>query len=142
VGYVLLADKLYREASNLSASSPTATLRLGFTPGYGSYVSLLLPRLSRFKLDGEYGLRLRCYGCERRFLCPSKDEMKRWYNSLKRLAVLRNIADKYAMGKAIGKGSYAMVHLGTRLKDGEEFAIKVIHKVKLTRNKVALVSCL
>ncbi len=63
----------------------------------------------------------------------------RWYNSLKQAAVLGNIAAKYKLGKEIGKGSYATVHVGTRLEDGQELAIKTIPKDKLARNRDALV---
>ena len=39
----------------------------------------------------------------------------------------------YAVGKFLGKGNYAAVHLVTRRKDGAEFAAKIMDKAKLNK---------
>ena len=137
--YALTSDKLYRKNSRAGTQAPKDSSSLGFTPVYGSYLSLLLPRLSKVKLNGQYGFRLRWCSHEHTFICSSRAEMLRWHESLKKMTVLSNIASKYETGKLLGKGSYATVHMGTRLEDGKEVAIKTLRKGRLVKSKEALV---
>jgi serine/threonine protein kinase len=68
------------------------------------------------------------------FIWYNVSERECWLENLRKVCVGRNIALVYSVGKMIGKGSFAKVHLAQRKSDNRSFAIKTIAKTKILEN--------
>lgn len=68
------------------------------------------------------------------FYCTSPDSFNSWVNKLKRVCVCLDFDDNYVFDSLLGKGSFSKVYLGIKLKDNENYAIKVVKKSKLSEN--------
>eukprot|EP00826_Nyctotherus_ovalis_P004770 TRINITY_DN11053_c0_g1_i3.p1 TRINITY_DN11053_c0_g1~~TRINITY_DN11053_c0_g1_i3.p1 ORF type:complete len:187 (-),score=44.12 TRINITY_DN11053_c0_g1_i3:243-803(-) len=89
-----------------------------------------------------YGFRLTGRGSSMNFFCLTEFARNNWMERLKRVCVLTNIHQFYGIGKIIGCGSFAKVHIGNRKIDDREFAIKSITKKRIMEsNKNVTLIC-
>jgi len=61
------------------------------------------------------------------------------YMEFIKIGIQTNIAEKYILGKRIGKGNFAKVNVGFDKKNYQQYAIKSISKAKILENSKALV---
>jgi hypothetical protein len=93
------------------------------------YLQLINPRLQKLSCDGKYGIRLVADNLVQNLLCESKEDMQRWFDALKRIAILENLEGSYELKQFIGSGSSAVVRIGTCIDNPtEQYAIKSFPK--------------
>lgn len=101
---------------------------------------LLNPRVQRINCDGKYGIRLVSDGLAQNFTCHSKSDMQRWYEALKRVAILENLEETYELKQFIGSGSSAIVSIGKKIGDPEKaYAVKSFPKKNYTEKVYSFV---
>jgi len=93
------------------------------------YLELINPRLQKLSNDEKYGIRLMIGNLAQDFFCESKEDMQRWFDALKRIAILKNLEERYDLKQFIGSGSSAIVRIGTCINNpSENYAIKSLPK--------------
>jgi len=83
------------------------------------------------------GFQLIGYKGVHEFMWCNLSEKESWLENLRKVCIARNITQLYNIGRMIGKGSFAKVHVAQRKSDNKSFAIKTIAKTKIlesTRN--------
>lgn len=135
---ILTLDKLIA-CSNFRAQNGADEVPKVKTGNY--YLSLNNPILRKFTKDKKHGLRLVTSAKVQEFICSSKDDMLKWFECFKSVAVLENIKNHYQLKEVIGSGSSATVRIGTKTdtSESQEFAVKTIPKVNYTEKKHSLV---
>ncbi len=76
------------------------------------------------------GFRLTGYRGQHEFFCKDIATLEEWMSKLRRVSVAGNFSRQYKLGKLLGKGCFAKVHIAKRIADGATFAVKTIEKSK------------
>eukprot|EP00826_Nyctotherus_ovalis_P065976 TRINITY_DN9722_c0_g1_i1.p2 TRINITY_DN9722_c0_g1~~TRINITY_DN9722_c0_g1_i1.p2 ORF type:complete len:200 (-),score=25.81 TRINITY_DN9722_c0_g1_i1:1299-1898(-) len=135
--YILTADSIISiktvTHSRDSLDSLKATLK--------TYrMKLVNPRLKTIQYNKLYGVRLIVREQAQDLLCDSEEEMWRWFEQLRKVAVLEEIGKSYVLKETIGTGSSAVVRIAERVSDpSAKFAVKSIHKTLFTEKGFSLV---
>lgn len=133
--YILTLDKLI--ACNASHSTSDTRKSLN---SENCYLPLSNPLLRKFVREKKFGVRLVANGKTQDFLCSSKEEMQRWFESFKAVAVLEHIEENYHVGEIIGTGSSATVRSAKKINSkNQEYAIKSIPKKNYAEKHHSLV---
>ena len=69
-----------------------------------------------------------------KFFCDSLQSLETWTSKLHKVCICKNIDANYIFSKELGKGNFSKVILGTSIKDGKKYAIKIIEKNNLLKN--------
>lgn len=107
-------------------------------------MNLIFPRLEQ-EIDEEnkeFVLSLSCIGVTHIFKIQQLEDHQSWFNTLKLKAqvLLRHMSRNYEIGKLIGEGSIASVHVGKNRRTGKEYAIKSIKKGKIKERPKIIVN--
>jgi len=90
-----------------------------------------------------YGFIMMAKGKTIDFFVESLDERELWINSLKKFVILLDLKDEFTIGRQIGRGNFAKVHLCMRKSAPDvKYALKTMHKSALVRTKRNIVSLL
>lgn len=134
---ILTADSII---SIKAASHCTDPLHSLTSPPKTQRMKLVNPRLRRIQYNALYGVRLIVKEQAQDLLCSSEEEMLRWFEQLKKVAVLEELGRSYVLKETIGTGSSAVVRIAERVSDpSAEFAVKSIHKTLFTEKGFSLV---
>ena len=75
------------------------------------------------------------------FYVESLEERQRWINAFKKYVVFLDLKEEFTVGKLLGRGNFAKVHLCTRKSDhNERYALKTMQKSSLAKKKRNIVS--
>eukprot|EP00922_Rhytidocystis_sp_ex-Travisia-forbesii_P066186 GHVS01098259.1.p1 GENE.GHVS01098259.1~~GHVS01098259.1.p1 ORF type:complete len:866 (+),score=169.49 GHVS01098259.1:78-2600(+) len=85
--------------------------------------------------SGKYGFYIAHHGekySKKEFFADSAAERSKWMTSLRESTRQQNLEQNYRICEQLGQGKFSVVYRAVRLKDGTEFAVKVIDKGKIT----------
>ena len=57
-------------------------------------------------------------------------------NDFKAFKFMKDISERYKFGKQLGQGAFGIVRVCTHIITGSDFAVKIIDKKKIMKNKV------
>eukprot|EP01017_Pseudomicrothorax_dubius_P024943 TRINITY_DN2657_c0_g1_i5.p1 TRINITY_DN2657_c0_g1~~TRINITY_DN2657_c0_g1_i5.p1 ORF type:complete len:420 (-),score=74.47 TRINITY_DN2657_c0_g1_i5:597-1856(-) len=93
--------------------------------------------------DGKKGFLLISNRKTEQIFCSNSEAYEKWLRVFRERSTFRDFNKHYAITKAIGKGSFAIVYQATRYSDNAEFAIKSFDKRKIdpnSKNKAGLIN--
>ena len=75
------------------------------------------------------------------FYVDNEEERERWINAMKKFIILLDLKEEFIIGKLLGRGNFAKVHLCHRKSDkNTKFALKTMLKSALSKSKRNIVS--
>jgi calcium/calmodulin-dependent protein kinase I len=75
------------------------------------------------------------------FYLETLEERESWVNAMKKFIVLLDLKDEFSIGKILGRGNFAKVHLCNRRSDlTTKYALKTMQKSALAKSKRNIVS--
>ncbi len=75
------------------------------------------------------------------FYVETLEEREAWVNAMKKFIILLDLKDEFSIGKILGRGNFAKVHLCTRKSDHTtKYALKTMQKSFLAKSKRNIVS--
>ena len=76
------------------------------------------------------------------FYVDSAEVRDNWINGMKRFVILLDLKEEFVIGRLLGHGNFAKVHLCTRKTDqNTKYALKTMQKSALNKSKRNIVSC-
>lgn len=88
-----------------------------------------------------YGLIMMAKSKTIEFYVESLEERESWVNAMKKFIILLDLKDEFTIGKLLGRGNFAKVHLCTRKSDySTKYALKTMQKSALAKSKRNIVS--
>lgn len=93
--------------------------------------------------EGQYiwGFNLMMKGNMIEFYSQEKEVADEWIESMKRNVVFLDLKDDYTIGKLLGRGNFARVHLCNRKGDDSKFyALKTMEKHSIKKSRRSIVS--
>ena len=88
-----------------------------------------------------YGFILMAKGRTIDFYVESLEERELWINSFKKYVVFLDLKEEFTVGKLLGRGNFAKVHLCTRRSNhNQRYALKTMQKSSLYKKKRNIVS--
>lgn len=75
------------------------------------------------------------------FYMESLEEREIWVNKLKQYVILLDLKEEFMIGRLLGRGNFAKVHICHRRSDmGTKYALKTMQKSFVQKNKRNIVS--
>ena len=74
------------------------------------------------------------YNTQYNYSTESLESFKYWIENLKKICICLNIEEDFIFKDLIGRGTFSEVHLGIKLKNGKQYAIKSIYKSKVIQS--------
>jgi calcium/calmodulin-dependent protein kinase I len=90
--------------------------------------------LQRCQTQGKRGFTLNHGDCREVFLSEDHDEVERWVQALKDHCICTDFPADFDLVGILGQGSSSEVYLASELQTGQQYAVKIIEKAKLTKN--------
>jgi len=88
-----------------------------------------------------YGLIMMAKSKTIEFYVESLEERESWVNAMKKFIILLDLKDEFTIGKLLGRGNFAKVHLCTRKSDySTKYALKTMQKSALAKSRRNIVS--
>ena len=88
-----------------------------------------------------YGFIVMAKGKTLDFYCDNPDERDAWVNKMKKFVILLDLKEEFVIGRLLGRGNFAKVHLCHRRSDlHTKYALKTMQKSALQRSKRNIVS--
>ena len=88
-----------------------------------------------------YGFIIMAKGKTMDFYNDQADVRDNWINGMKRFVILLDLKEEFSIGRLLGRGNFAKVHLCTRKTDlTVKYALKTMQKSALHKSKRNIVS--